>query len=169
MSNYINKGTRLPPYMMFPRFLLDMKISETSKILYMVLLDRARLSQQNDGWADEYGHIFIIYTEENLATELHKGITTIKNCLSTLESQGLIKRQQMGIGNPNRIYVLLPTDTDSIDSYLAMTETEIRPCGGQKTGSTVVRKVAGNKNYINNNYSKRNIAYSYECKEDESL
>ncbi|MCD8014250.1 MAG: replication initiator protein A, partial [Lachnospiraceae bacterium] len=41
--------------MIFPRFLLDSDLSETTKLLYMLLLDRARLSMKNDGWADAQG------------------------------------------------------------------------------------------------------------------
>ncbi|URW89850.1 replication initiator protein A [[Ruminococcus] torques] len=39
--------------MAFPSFLLDCDFSETTKLLYMVLLNRARLSQKNDGWIDK--------------------------------------------------------------------------------------------------------------------
>lgn len=44
MTEYLTTGTKLPPYMIFPRFLLDSDLSETTKLLYMLLLDRARLS-----------------------------------------------------------------------------------------------------------------------------
>ena len=47
MTQFLIKDTLIPPYMAFPRFLLDMEqLSETAKIL---LLDRARLSQKNEG------------------------------------------------------------------------------------------------------------------------
>lgn len=48
MTDFLTADTSLPSYMMFPRFLLDMEINETAKMLYMVLLDRARLSQKNE-------------------------------------------------------------------------------------------------------------------------
>ena len=51
MTQFLIKDTLIPPYMAFPRFLLDMEqLSETAKILYVLLLDRARLSQKNEGW-----------------------------------------------------------------------------------------------------------------------
>ena len=56
MTDFLTADTSLPSYMMFPRFLLDMKISETAKMLYIILLDRARLSQKNEGWSDTDGH-----------------------------------------------------------------------------------------------------------------
>lgn len=43
MTQFLIKDTLIPPYMAFPRFLLDMEqLSETAKILYVLLLDRAR-------------------------------------------------------------------------------------------------------------------------------
>ena len=51
MTDFLTADTNLPSYMMFPRFLLDMEINETAKMLYMILLDRARLSQKNEGWS----------------------------------------------------------------------------------------------------------------------
>ena len=52
MTDFLTADTNLPSYMMFPRFLLDMEINETAKMLYIILLDRARLSQKNEGWSD---------------------------------------------------------------------------------------------------------------------
>ena len=47
-------GTRLPPYLPYPRFLLQADLTQTAKLLYALLLDRATLSQAN-GWLDEGG------------------------------------------------------------------------------------------------------------------
>ena len=58
MTYFLTADTNLPSYMMFPRFLLDMEINETAKMLYIILLDRARLSQKNEGWSDIAGHVF---------------------------------------------------------------------------------------------------------------
>ena len=38
MTDFLTADTSLPSYMMFPRFLLDMEINETAKMLYMILL-----------------------------------------------------------------------------------------------------------------------------------
>lgn len=59
MTEFITTDTSQPPYMVFPRFLLDMELNETTKLLYMVLLDRARLSLKNEGWTDDPGHVFL--------------------------------------------------------------------------------------------------------------
>ena len=60
MTQFLTQDSLIPPYMAFPRFLLDKEgLSETAKILYTILLDRTRLSQKNDGWTDDQGHVFI--------------------------------------------------------------------------------------------------------------
>lgn len=67
MTHLLRKNSQVPAYMAYPRFLLTMDISETAKLVYVLLLDRARLSIKNDGWEDEQGHVFIYYTIETLA------------------------------------------------------------------------------------------------------
>ena len=111
MTDFLTADTNLPSYMMFPRFLLDMEINETAKMLYIILLDRARLSQKNEGWSDTDGHVFIYFTIEALAEVLHKSQMTVKTALAVLEKQELIFRKRQGPGQPNRIYVKLPKET----------------------------------------------------------
>lgn len=111
MTYFLTADTNLPSYMMFPRFLLDMEINETAKMLYIILLDRARLSQKNEGWSDINGHVFIYFTIEALAEVLHKSQMTVKTALAVLEKQELIFRKRQGPGQPNRIYVKLPKET----------------------------------------------------------
>ena len=104
MTDFLKADTNLPSYMMFPRFLLDMEINETAKMLYIILLDRARFSQKNESWSDTDGHVFIYFTIESLAEVLHKSQMTVKTALAVLEKQELIFRKRQGPGQPNRIY-----------------------------------------------------------------
>ena len=69
-TDFLTADTNLPSYMMFPRFLLDMEINETAKMLYIILLDRARLSQKNEGWSDTDGHVFIYINPIGLSGSL---------------------------------------------------------------------------------------------------
>ncbi|MDY3715681.1 MAG: replication initiator protein A, partial [Blautia sp.] len=108
MTEFLTTDTSLPPYMVFPRFLLDMELNETTKLLYMLLLDRARLSLKNEGWTDESGHVFLYFTIESMAEVLHKSQMTVKTSLSALEKQDLILRKRQGAGHLNRIYVKFP-------------------------------------------------------------
>ena len=127
MTDFLTADTSLPSYMMFPRFLLDMEINETAKMLYMILLDRARLSQKNEGWSDTNGHVFLYFTIEALAEVLHKSQMTVKTALAVLEKQELIFRKRQGPGQPNRIYVKLPKETiHYTDRKLSSNKKEIK-------------------------------------------
>ena len=176
MTTYLTDEAQITPYMIFPKFLLDMDLSETTKLLYMLLLDRSRLSMRNDGWQDESGHVYIIYPIASLAEDLHKSEMTIKNGLKALEEADLIVRKHQGQGNPNRIFVKIPYQTDS---FLSPWQTENCLPDGKNTVSLADRKLSANKNYMNKTISKKNAGgnvykgnyrqRSYECKEYESL
>ena len=132
MTDFLTADTNLPSYMMFPRFLLDMEINETAKMLYIILLDRARLSQKNEGWSDTDGHVFIYFTIEALAEVLHKSQMTVKTALAVLEKQELIFRKRQGLGHPNRIYVKIPKETlSNTDRILSSRQTENCPIDRQ--------------------------------------
>ena len=136
MTDFLTADTNLPSYMMFPRFLLDMEINETAKMLYIILLDRARLSQKNEGWSDTDGHVFIYFTIEALAEVLHKSQMTVKTALAVLEKQELIFRKRQRPGQPNRIYVKLPKETiHYTDRKLSGNKKEIKKNNLEKRGS----------------------------------
>ena len=148
MADFIKADTQLPPYLAFPRFLLELDISETAKLLYMVLLDRARLSLQNEGWIDEQGRVFLYYTIKNMAATLHRSDVTIKTALNVLSDRDLIYRFRQGAGNPNRIYVKLPA---VMERNLLYGGQENLPTDGKKTSSPGGRKLSTNKKEISNN------------------
>ena len=41
-------------YYQFPKFLLELQLSQNARIIYMLLYDRARISRKNN-WTDEDG------------------------------------------------------------------------------------------------------------------
>ena len=77
--------TRLPPYLPYPRFLLQADLTQTAKLLYALLLDRATLSQAN-GWLDESGRIYLMFPIEKIAAALDRSTMTVKTALSELSS-----------------------------------------------------------------------------------
>ena len=107
---YIQKETQLSDYMFHPKFLFKMKISETAKNVYVLLLNRARLSQKNyDKWHDDSnGRVYLNFTIQSLAYEMDKSPSTIKCCLKQLRESGLIETVQVGACEPSKIYVKLP-------------------------------------------------------------
>ena len=94
-------------------------LSTDAKVLYGILLDRMSLSVKN-GWLDEQGRVYIIYTvrevQESLCCAEHKAVKLFrelegsnqKACRLMLELEkdaGLIERKRQGLGKPSLIYV----------------------------------------------------------------
>lgn len=83
-------------------------VSTDAKLLYGILLDRMNLSARN-GWLDEEGRVYIIFTIEEIKGALGCAEKKAVKLLDELEKKcGLIERKRQGLGKPNLIYVLLP-------------------------------------------------------------
>lgn len=82
-------------------------ISTDAKLLYGILLDRMSLSMKN-GWHDDQGRVYIVFTLEDVAATLgYKTEKAIKlfNELDTKKGVGLIERVRQGQGRASLIYV----------------------------------------------------------------
>ena len=79
-------------------------LSTDARTLYGILLDRMSLSAKN-GWLDEQGRVYIIYTvrevQESLCCAEHKAVKLFRE----LEDIDLIERKRRGLGRPSLIYV----------------------------------------------------------------
>ena len=84
-----------------PRF---RSISAESKILYGLLLDRMGLSAKN-GWTDDSGRVYIIFTTEEIMEALYCADNKATKLMKELEGIGLIERKRRGLGKPSLIYV----------------------------------------------------------------
>ena len=118
-----------------------------TKLVYAVLLDRARLSQTN-GWADSNGQIYIVFPIVEIANTIDRSPMTVKNSLNELENAGLIERQRRGQSLPNRIYIKIPDGQDIVrltDKKLSVRGKENCPSDGQKTIPLMDRKLSTNK------------------------
>lgn len=104
---FLRPGTATPPYIQYPRFLLALPLGGTAKLVYCLLLDRARLSQAN-GWTDEENRVYAVYPISALASDLGLGQTAVKCALRELETQGLICRHHTNLGRASHILVCLP-------------------------------------------------------------
>ena len=158
IADYMKKDSKLLPYLPYPRFLLDVDLTQTAKVLYVVLLDRANLSRAN-GWTDEDGNIYIVFPLSKIADLVDKGPSTVKNALNELETAGLIERRRCGNGMPNRIYVKQPDSQDIdrlMDKKLAVKRPENWPADSQKVGRQIARKLAPNK--IGSSNLKNNLS-----------
>ena len=96
-------------HMHFPRALTGFPVSSTAKVMYCRMLD-AMLS---NGQEDENGILFICFPVTAIAAVLSRSPMTVKRSLNELETAGLIMRVRQGVGEPNRIYVLIPGKEDA--------------------------------------------------------
>lgn len=162
---FLYPNTGLPPFLMYPRFLLERELSDTARLVYILLLDRARLSQNSPQWQDETGRVFVYYTIPHLAEAAGRGQTGVKAGLRQLEEAGLIFRKRQGMGNPNRIYVGIPSD------FCPTIPSENRPNIRSEKPQVTVGKPTPNhnkrNNKKNNHYILKGLDYTYE--EGESL
>ena len=79
-------------------------LSTDAKTLYGILLDRMSLSAKN-GWLDEQGRVFIIFTIEDVKRALCCADNKATKLLRELEEFGLIERKRRGQGKPCLVYV----------------------------------------------------------------
>lgn len=103
-STFIYQDTQLPGFLQFPEFLLQVPISQTAKMVYLVLYDRARLSARNE-WADEFGRIYVIFPIAELAKRIGKSESTVKAGMKELCESGLLMKRPGGFSKPNYLYV----------------------------------------------------------------
>ena len=78
-------------------------LSTDAKTLYGILLDRMSLSAKN-GWLDEQGRVFIIFTIEDVKRALCCADNKATKLLRELEEFGLIERKRRGLGRPSLVY-----------------------------------------------------------------
>ncbi len=112
MNHYLGLGTIMPDYLILPRPLMKLKLSATELWVYLLLLDRARLSFRSPAWRDRKGRAFLYYPILDLAEAVGRSETAVKTALRELEEKDLIRRIRQGQGKPNRLYVKLP-ETES--------------------------------------------------------
>lgn len=80
-------------------------VSTDAKLLYGILLDRMNLSAKN-GWIDENGRVYIIFTIDEIKGQLGCAEKKAVKLLDELEKKcGLLERKRQGLGKPNLIYV----------------------------------------------------------------
>jgi hypothetical protein len=77
-----------------------------AKVAYTFLLNRFQLSRLN-GWLNDDGEVFIIYTRRSLASEMQVSYHKIIDSMKALTAAGLIWERRCGRGDANQIYLAL--------------------------------------------------------------
>ena len=116
-------------------------LSTDAKTLYGILLDRMSLSVKN-GWLDEQGRVFIVYTIEDVKRALCCADNKATKLMRELEKIGLIERKRRGLGRPSLVYV---KNFSAESSNSRFKNRENHESGGFKTTSQDPAKSRCNK------------------------
>jgi arsenate reductase-like glutaredoxin family protein len=92
------------------------KMTPNALKLYIVLLDRMKLSTQN-GWKNEDGHYYVRMSQEGASEIFGWSPTTFRSMKKVLEEYGLLTQDREGQGKSNRLYIL-KCDYDENDIYV---------------------------------------------------
>ncbi len=164
---YLSSETSVLQYFQFPEFLLDSEMSQTAKILYMILYDRARLSQKNH-WIDDDQRIYLIYPITELAKTIDRSISAVKAGLNELLQADLLEKRKVGFGKPNRLYIKVPSENSLSE------RSENRPSKRQKPDLPTGGKQPPNQlnitnNNITNNWRSNRSVSNYTGKRTRSF
>ena len=135
----------LPQYLPYARFLLDINLSQTAKLLYTLLLDRATLSKKNN-WVDSQGRIYVIYPLSNLAKDLGCCVSSVTRSFAEMEKAELAERVRSGFSKPSHILLKVPHTVQNC-SVTVCTSTQ-SDCA--ETHSMVAQKCTPNQRNKNN-------------------
>ena len=136
-SNNKNKES----FFQIPKVLFKMRregsVSLTAFDIYLLMSDRFRLSKKN-GWIDEEGDTYIMYSYEELCEELNlKRRNSISEAIKELENLNLIEKKRRY--NRSNVYYLV----------------DISDSNNNVTSNSNIN-VYANNNYNNNNYMSNN-------------
>ena len=116
-------------------------ISAEAKVLYGLLLDRMSLSARN-GWLDEEGRVYIIFSVEDIMTSMGCANQKAAKLLYELEGKcSLIERKRQGLGKPNLIYV---------KNFVTPSESHFKKCENHDSGSVKITSQESLKSHGNN-------------------
>jgi len=157
-------ATQVRDYLALPRFLLGLDLNATETLVYVLLLDRLRLSQRDSRWQDEQGRVYCLYPVSELAEALGKSRTVIKQALAALEKRGLLLRRRTGGNAPNHISLYLPPNGRKT-ALLTAGKPAIPEVGKPSPSKIINNKTTGKST---EQYAPSSFKH-YDCGEDVSL
>ena len=164
-SNNKNKES----FFQIPKVLFKMRregnLSLTAFDIYLLMSDRFRLSKKN-GWIDEEGDTYIMYSYEELCEELNlKRRNSISEAIKELENLNLIKKKKrynksnvyylVNISNSN-INDTIKTNVNSNKKVTTISNENVTLNSNNNVTSNSNINVYANNNYNNNNYMSNN-------------
>lgn len=104
------KFLMLPALLIYGELYRD--LDSGAKIAWTILNDRANLSKKN-GWYDEEGNVYFVYTNQELMNLVNVSEPTIVKIKKELISYGLLAQKRMGRGKANLLYIYEPVASKS--------------------------------------------------------
>ena len=172
-SNNKNKES----FFQIPKVLFKMRregnLSLTAFDIYLLMSDRFRLSKKN-GWIDEEGDTYIMYSYEELCEELNlKRRNSISDAIKELENLNFIEKKRRY--NRSNVYYLvdifdsnnnvtsnsnesdtIKTDVNSNKKVTTISNENVTLNSNNNVTSNSNINVYANNNYNNNNYMSNN-------------
>ena len=172
-SNNKNKES----FFQIPKVLFKMRregnLSLTAFDIYLLMSDRFRLSKKN-GWIDEEGDTYIMYSYEELCEELNlKRRNSISDAIKELENLNFIEKKRRY--NRSNVYYLvdifdsnnnvtsnsnesdtIKTDVNSNKKVTTISNENVTLDSNNNVTSNSNINVYANNNYNNNNYMSNN-------------
>lgn len=93
---------RIPKSLMFGDDFRELSLQ--AKLLYGLLLDRMEMSSKNQ-WIDKENRVYIVYQISEIQQDMNVSKKKAIQYLKELETVGLVKKQVLGFGLPNHLYV----------------------------------------------------------------
>jgi len=110
-------------FIMVQKELISKGLKGNSLNLFLMILERASLSEKN-GWKDEFGRTYIIMRVSEICKKLSVCKRTASSLLNHLEEAALINRQKRGLGKPNLIFVTY--QETHCDSNIAHVDSDVK-------------------------------------------
>ncbi len=101
-----------------------------TKVAYTFLLNRFQLSRLN-GWVNEDGAVFIVYTRRSLAEEMQVSYRKIIEAMKELTAAGLIWEKRCVRGDANQIYLALVEHPDTRNGSAPFVPPDHEASGGE--------------------------------------
>ena len=106
-------------HLQMPRWLFSdgrfCSLSLEAKVIYSFLLNRFQLSKLN-GWINDNGEVFIIYTRESLSEEIQISYKKVIESMKALARAQLIYERRCGRGDANQIYLAKVENLEDYDT-----------------------------------------------------
>ena len=109
-TDYITSAPTLPPYLVYPRFLLGLNVRLTAKEVYAIMLDMTLNSENVQ--TDKHGRRYLAFYNKTVAEIIDRTPSTVAQALRELEDAGLVEKKLIALHTPYHVYVKLPIMED---------------------------------------------------------